>query len=180
MPNKKQSKRENIIALISCGFTDSEIADTLHISAQSGYIRKVRRSLAESAPEESTQEQDKPALTPERYYNAVIKHNGTKEDLAAILGVCRKTLYTFEHDAQMKNRLARYMRVRGMSLEEIAGQIGTKVSTLEKMGVDKVPTLDGIKGQMEIALEPLADIAQWDNEAATLFYRLQDALKRLK
>ena len=180
MSNKSKSKKQSIIELISCGFTDSEIADTLHISAQSGYIRKLRRSLAESSPEESTQEQDKPKLTPERYYNAVMKHNGTKDVLAAILGVCRKTLYTFEHSAQMKNRLARYMRVRGMSLEVIAGQIGTKVSTLEKMGLDKLPTLDGIKIQMEIALEPLADIAQWDNEAASLFYRLQDALKRLK
>ena len=60
MSNKKQSKRENIIALISCGFTDTEIADTLHISAQSGYIRKVRRSLAESVPEESSQDSGKP------------------------------------------------------------------------------------------------------------------------
>lgn len=122
MSNKIKSKRQSIIELISYGFTDSEIADTLHISAQSG----------------------------------------------------------FEHSAQMKNRLARYMRVRGMSLEVIARQIGTKVSTLEKMGLDKLPTLDGIKIQMEIALEPLADIAQWDNEAASLFYRLQDALKCLK
>ena len=180
MSNKKQSKRENVIALISCGFTDSEIADTLHISAQSGYIRKVRRSLAESAPEESSQDSGKPKLTPEHYYNAVMKHNGTKDELAAILGVCRKTLYTFEQNTQMKKRLACYMKVRGMSLEDIARQIGTKVSTLEKMGLDTLPTIDNIKVQMETALEPLADVAQWDNKAAALFYRLQDALKRLK
>ncbi len=175
MSNKKISLFERIKELVLLGYDNGEIAEALNISNESKYIQRVRRSL-----KKSTKEQDKPKLTPERYYNAVMKHNGTKDDLAAILGVCRKTLYTFEHSAQMKNRLARYMRVRGMSLEVIAGQIGTKVSTLEKMGLDKLPTLDGIKIQMEIALEPLADIAQWDNEAASLFYRLQDALKRLK
>lgn len=95
MSNKKQSKRENIIALISCGFTDTEIADTLHISAQSGYIRKVRRSLAESVPEESSQDSGKPKLTPERYYNAIMKPHATKEELAAELGGKQTNLALF-------------------------------------------------------------------------------------
>lgn len=175
MSNRKTTLSERIEELVLLGYDNKDIAEALNISNKSKYIQRVRRSL-----KEPTQEQDKLKLTPERYYNAVIKHNGTKDDLAAILGVCRKTLYTFEQNTQMKKRLTCYMRVRGMSLEDIARQIGTKVSTLEKMGLDKLPTLDGIKIQMEIALEPLADVAQWDNEAASLFYRLQDALKRLK
>lgn len=180
MSNKTKTKRQSIIELISCGFTDSEIADTLHISAQSGYIRKVRRSLAESASEESTQKQDKPKLTPERYYNAVMKHNGTKDDLASALGVARMTLHRFEQDTEMKKRLARYMRVRGMGLERIAAQLGTKISILEEMGIDRLPTLDGIRAQIEMALEPLADVAQWDEDVAAIYYQWEKASERLK
>lgn len=180
MPKKSQSKRDSVKALIACGLTDSEIAETLHISAKSGYIRKIRREIADTSCNNEIPKDERPKLTPETYYNAMKKNNGTKDDLAAALGVCRKTLYTFEHDNQMKLRLARYMRVRGMGLERIAAQLGTKISVLEKMGIDRLPTLDGIKAQIEIALEPLADVAQWDEDVAAIYYQWEKASERLK
>lgn len=180
MPKKSQSKRDSVKALIACGLTNSEIAETLHISAKSGYIRKIRREIADTSCNNEIPKDERPKLTPETYYNAMKKNNGTKDDLAAVLGVCRKTLYTFEHDNQMKLRLARYMRVRGMGLERIAAQLGTKISVLEKMGIDRLPTLDGIKAQIEIALEPLADVAQWDEDVAAIYYQWEKASERLK
>lgn len=180
MLKNSQSKRESIKALIACGLTDSEIAETLRLSAKSGYIRKIRREIADTSCNNEIPTDERSKLTPETYYNAMKKNNGTKEDLAAALGVCRKTLYTFEHDNQMKLRLARYMRVRGMGLERIAAQLGTKISVLEKMGIDRLPTLDGIKAQIEIALEPLADVAQWDEDVAAIYYQWEKASERLK
>ena len=180
MPKKYQSKRGSVKALIACGLTDSEIAETLHISAKSGYIRKIRRETAETSCNNETSKDENPKLTPETYYNAMKKNNGTKEDLAAALGVARMTLHRFEQDTEMKKRLARYMRVRGMGLERIAAQLGTKISILEKMGIDRLPTLDGIKAQIEMALEPLADVAQWDEDVAAIYYQWEKASERLK
>lgn len=180
MAKNPKSKRESIKALIACGFTDSEISDTLRISAKSGYIRKIRREMADTSCNNETSTDEKQRLTPETYYNAMKKNNGTKEDLAAALGVARMTLHRFEQDTEMKIRLARYMRVRGMGLERIAAQLGTKISILEEMGIDRLPTLDGIKAQIEMALEPLADVAQWDEEVAALYYQWEKASERLK
>ena len=180
MSNKKQSKRENIIALISCGFTDTEIADTLHISAQSGYIRKVRRSLAESVPEESSQDSGKPKLTPERYYNAVMKHNGTKEELAAELGVSKRTLHYFEADSEIKKRVAEFMYMDGMSIDEISARLVTRKSALEEMGIISLPTLPEIKKQLEQILDRYQDAAEWDSRAAAKYYHLKNIFDRLK
>lgn len=180
MSNKKQSKRENIIALISCGFTDTEIADTLHISAQSGYIRKLRRSLAESSPEESTQEQDKPKLTPERYYNAIMKPHATKEELAAELGVSKRTLHYFEADSEIKKRVAEFMYMDGMSIDEISARLVTRKSALEEMGIISLPTLPEIKKQLEQILDRYQDAAEWDSRAAAKYYHLKNIFDRLK
>lgn len=176
MSKNSQSKRDSVKALIACGLTDSEIAETLCLSTKSGYIRKIRREIADNL----CNNDKRPKLTPETYYNAMKKNNGTKEDLAAALGVARMTLHRFEQDTEMKKRLARYMRVRGMGLERIAAQLGTKISILEEMGIDRLPTLDGIKAQIEIALEPLADVAQWDEDVAAIYYQWEKASERLK
>lgn len=180
MPKKFQSKRDSIKALISYGFTDSDIASTLHLSEQSGYIRKIRREVANAASGNEHPKSNKPKLTPELYYNAMKKNNETKESLANDLGVSRMTLHRFEQDSEMKKRLARYLRVRGMSIAKIAEQICTKISTLEEMGIDKLPTLESIKMQIGVALEPLADVAQWDDEVAALFYQWKSVSERLK
>ena len=180
MSNKKQSKRENIIALISCGFTDTEIADTLHISAQSGYIRKVRRSLAESVPEESSQDSGKPKLTPERYYNAIMKPHATKEELAAELGVSNRTLHYFEADSEIKKRVAEFMYMDGMSIDEISARLVTRKSALEEMGIISLPTLPEIKKQLEQILDRYQDAAEWDSRAAAKYYHLKNIFDRLK
>ena len=152
MSNKKQSKRENIIALISCGFTDTEIADTLHISAQSGYIRKVRRSLAESVPDE----------------------------WGAELGVSKRTLHYFEADSEIKKRVAEFMYMDGMSIDEISARLVTRKSALEEMGIISLPTLPEIKKQLEQILDRYQDAAEWDSRAAAKYYHLKNIFDRLK
>lgn len=181
--SKDSSTVECIKELISYGYTNKEISDTLKLSVNSGYIRRLRREIAKASQNDGTsieESQERPKLTPERYYNAMKKHNGTKDNLAALLGISRMTLYNFERDSEMKKRLARYMRVRGMSLKAIASQLGTKISILKEMEIDRLPTLDSIKDQINIALEPLADVAQWDNEAETLYYLWKKASERIK
>ena len=61
--NKRQNK-ESIIELIKGGFSDTEIAETLRISTQSGYIRKIRRELNDpnTNNEQSGTEPDKLTL----------------------------------------------------------------------------------------------------------------------
>lgn len=179
MSNNNKSKRQSIIELISCGFTDSEIADTLHLSAHSGYIRKVRRSLA-PAPEESTQEQDKPKLTPERYYNAIMKPHTSKEELAAELGISKRTLHYFEADGEIKRRVAEFMYMDGMGIDEIAARLVTRKSTLEEMGITSLPTLPEIKKQLEQILERYKDAAEWGNGTAAKYYHLKNIFDRLK
>ena len=168
------SNRDRIIEFVKLGFSDVEIADTLKISASSGYIRRVRRSLSDNAG------QSTPRLTPERYYNAMKQHNGTKEELAAALGISRMGLHKFEQNTEMKKRLAEYLYMRGMSVEEIAAQIGAKISTLEEMGLKELPTIPNLKKQFERILLRYEDAATWDTEIAAEYFKLKSAYDKLK
>ncbi len=173
------SKRDRIIELIKVGLSDTEIAGIVKISASSGYIRRVRRSLSENAGQ-SSPGQSTPKLTPERYYNAMKQNNGTKEELAAALGISRMGLHKFEQNSEMKKRLAEYLYMRGMSVEEIATQIGAKISALEGMGLKELPTIPNLKKQFERVLLRYEDAATWDTEIATEYYKLKSAYDKLK
>lgn len=174
--DKKVTLFERIKEFVLLGYDNNEIAEALNISNKSKYIQRVRRIVSQYSDNASTALL---TLTPQRYYNAIKTHNGTKEELAAKLGVSRMTLHRFEQDSNIKTRLASYMRVRGMSLEKIASTIGTKISVLEKMGLDTMPNVIEIKRQIEIVLKPLADVAQWDAETTTLYYTLKSTLDKL-
>lgn len=179
MPDKTMSKRDRIIEFIKVGLSDIEIAEIVKISASSGYIRRVRRSLSDNAGQ-STPGQSTPKLTPERYYNAMKQNDGTKEELAAALGISRMGLHKFEQNTEMKKRLAEYLYMRGMSVEEIAAQIGAKITALEEMGLKELPTIPNLKKQFERVLLRYEDAATWDTEIAAEYYKLKSAYDKLK
>lgn len=135
-----------------------------------GYIRKVRRGLGYSKQRISTGE----------YYKAIKNNTGTKEELAAKLGVSERTLNYFERDNEIKKQVAQYLRAKGMGLHSIAEKMGTSISILKEMGIDRLPDVHTVKDQIETLTQIFEIIAQWDAEAATLFYQWKKALDRLK
>lgn len=175
MSNKKISLFERIKELVLLGYDNGEIAEALNISNESKYIQRVRRSL-----KKSTKEQDKPKLTPERYYNAIMKPHATKEELAAELGVSKRTLHYFEADSEIKKRVAEFMYMDGMSIDEISARLVTRKSALEEMGIISLPTLPEIKKQLEQILDRYQDAAEWDSRAAAKYYHLKNIFDRLK
>lgn len=174
---KKDTLFERIKELISLGFDNNDIAEILHISVQSSYIRRVRRIVSEHSDNATTVLL---TLTPKRYYQAIKNHNGTKEELAAKLGVSRMTLHNFEKATGLNKKLAEYLYLSGMSISRIAKTLGTKESTLKKMGLTEVPTISNIKTQMELALQILGNVSELDEDIARQCYGLQRIFDKLK
>ena len=102
---------ERIKEFVLLGYDNNEIAETLNISSNSGYIRKVRREI--TRPTETPSKS--PAVTPKKYYKLMKENKGTKEELAAELGVARMTLHRFEKTSGSNQKLAEYLYLRGMS-----------------------------------------------------------------
>lgn len=177
---KKTTKFEQIQSLISLGLSNAEIANVLHTTTQNtGYIRKVRRMLNQH-PDPDTRTTALLTLTPKRYYKAIWKHDGTKEELAAKLGVSRMTLNKYEKATGINKQLAEYLHIQGMSINEIARILGTKVSTLKNMGLAELPTLSGIKKQMERALSTLGNVANLEERIAIEYDLTQKAYDKFK
>lgn len=177
--NKRQNK-ESIIELINGGFSDTEIAEILRISTQSGYIRKIRRELnnPNTNNEQSGTEPDK--LTPEIYFNAIMNHNGTKEELANKLRVSRMTLHNFERKTDILYKISRYLKIQGYSVQHIAKKLGVKQSTLLDFNLDRLPNIPTLKIQLDLLLDTLQDVAQWNEQITPLYYQWKSIAERLK
>ena len=164
----KTTKKQRIINLINLGKSNAEIMEFLPVS--DGYIRKVRRGLGYSTQR----------ISPEKYYKAIKNNTGTKEELAAKLGVSERTLNYFEKNNKIKIQVAQYLRAKGMGLHSIAEKMGTSISILKEMGIDRLPDVRTLIDHIETLTQIFETIAQWDAEAATLFYQWKKALDRLK
>ena len=165
---------ERIKEFVLLGYDNNEIAETLNISSNSGYIRKVRREI--TRPTETPSKS--PAVTPKKYYKLMKENKGTKEELAAELGVARMTLHRFEKTSGSNQKLAEYLYLRGMSIGQIATTLGAKESTINDMKLESLPTLDGIREQMKQALEILKKASIFDDEIEAQFYGLQRAFDK--
>lgn len=163
------NKKQRIIYFINHGYSNREIA-TVIPDVSERYIRKIRSDIGASTRK----------ISPKEYYQAIMNNTDTKEHLAAELGVSKRTLCRFEGDNETKKQIAGYMRIKGMGLRAIAEKMGTNICTLKGMGIDKLPNINVIKYQINSALEILKIIAQWDDEAATLFYQWKRASEHIK
>lgn len=168
---------ERIKELVLLGYDNNQIAEYLNISPNSGYIRRVRRVVSQFPDNATTVLL---TLTKKRYYGAIKNHNGTKEELAAELGVSRMTLHNFEKATGINIKLAKYLYVCGASISQIAKTLGTKESTLKKMGLEALPTLNGIKELMKTALDILGDVSELDEDIAVKCYSLNKIFDKLK
>lgn len=177
MATKKDTLFERIKAFVLLGYANDEIAESLKISNKSKYIQRVRRVVSQYPDNATT---ILLTLTPKRYYNAIKNHNGTKEELAAKLGVSRMTLHNFEKATGLNKKLAEYLYLRGMKMSQIARTLGTKESTLKKMGLEELPTLNGIKEQMGRALQILDNVSDLDEEIAIKRYSLNKIFDKVK
>ena len=166
--NATTPKKQVITNLINLGKSNAEIMKILPVS--NGYIYRIRRNLGYSTQR----------ISPEKYFKAITNNTGTKEELADELGVSRRTLYYFERDNKTKKEVAQYLRAKGMGLHSIAEKMNLNISTLKDMGIDKVPTVHTVKNQIEALTQIFEIIAQWDAEAATLYYKCKKALNNLK
>ena len=156
------------------GYDNNEIAETLNISSNSGYIRRVRREI--TRPTETPSKS--PAITPKKYYKLMKENKGSKEELAAELGVSRRTLHRFEESTEANQKFAEYLYLRGMSIGQIATTLRAKESTIKDMKLEDLPTLDGIREQMRQALEILQKASIFDDEIEAQYYGLQRVIDK--
>lgn len=173
---KKSTQFERIKGFVLLGYTNEEIAEILNISNKSKYIQRVRREVTK--PTETPSKS--PLITHKKYYKAMKGNKGSKEELAAELGVARMTLHRFEKSTEANKKLAQYLYLRGTSISRIATLLGTKESTIKEMGLENLPTEDGIKEQIRQVLEVLKDASIFDDEIEAQFYEWQRLYDKLK
>lgn len=160
--------KEQIIELHKTGFSCSEIAEHIGVTVQ--YVRKIIAACANALSMELT----------ERNYIAAIKHGfESKEEVAAHFGVSYRTLKRFEESTGINQRLAKYLYVQGKTEDEITALLHTKTSVLEIHKAGTLPTIAGIKSDLETVLEVLKEYAQIDDEAQSQYYALKRICEKL-
>lgn len=171
---------ERIKEFVLMGYDNNQIAEYLNISPDSGYIRRVRRAVNREKTKPTETPSKSPLITHKKYYKAMKGNKGSKEELAAELGVARMTLHRFEKSTDANKKLAQYLYLRGTSISRIATLLGTKESTIKEMGLENLPTEDGIKEQIRQVLEVLKDASIFDDEIEAQFYEWQRLYDKIK
>ena len=150
-----------IIELYKTNLSTSEIAGQLGITER--YVRKIIAAYGNTLSTKLT----------ERNYIAAIKHGfESKEELAAHFGVSRMTMQRFEEKTGIKQKIARYLHIHGKTEKEITTILKTKTSRLNIHAAGTLPTIAGIKSELETVLEILKEYAQIDDEVQTQYYTL--------
>lgn len=162
------NKKYIIIELYKTGFSNSEISEQVGVNER--YVRKI---IADSGNNLKTE------LT-ERNYIAAIKHGfESKEEFAAHFGASRMTIQRFEERTGIKQKIARYLHIQGKTASEITAILNTKTSSLKIYEAETLPTIAGIKSDLETVLRVLRESAQIDDEAQTQYYALKRICEKL-
>lgn len=162
------NKKYIIIELYKTGFSASEIAEQLGVTGK--YVRKIIATYDNMLSKELT----------ERNYIAAIKHGfESKEELAAYFGVSCRTLQRFEEATGINQKLAKYLYIQGKTEEEITVVLNTKTSRLKIHEAGTLPTIAGIKSDLETVLGILKEYAQIDDEAQSQYYALKRICEKL-
>ena len=160
--------KEQIIELHKIGFSNSAIAEQIGVTVR--YVRKITKTCANALTTELT----------EKNYITAVKHGfESKEELATYFGVSRMTLQRFEEKTGVKQRLAKYFYVLGKTEDEITALLHTKTSVLGIHQTGTLPTIAGIKTDLETVLEVLKEYAQIDDEAQPQYYALRRICEKL-
>ncbi len=162
------NKKYIIIELYKTGLSTSEITEQLGVTKK--YACKIIATYNNTLSKELT----------ERKYIAAVKHGfESKEELAAYFDVSCRTLQRFEEATGIKQKLAKYLYIQGKTEEEITVILNTKTSRLKIHEAGTLPTIAGIKSDLETVLDILKEYAQIDNEAQTQYYALKRICEKL-
>ncbi len=154
--------KDRIIELHKIGCPVLEIAE--HVCVTKKYVRKIIKTFAEEVPTDLT----------EKNYVLAIKHGfESKEELSTHFGVSCRTLQRFEEATRIKHKIARYLHIHGKTENEIKTILNTKTSVLKIHQEGTLPTIAGIKSDLEAILGVLKEYAQFDDEAQTQYYTLK-------
>jgi|GEM_PF-3507972 len=160
--------KEQIIELHKAGLSYSEIAKQIGVSMR--YVYKITGTYANNLSTELT----------EKNYITAVKHGfESKEELASHFGVSRMTIQRFEERTGIKQKIARYLHIQGKTASEITAILNTKTSRLKIYEAETLPTIAGIKSDLETALGVLREYAQIDDEAQTQYYALKRICEKL-
>ena len=91
----------------------------------------------------------------------------------------RKNLQRFEEKTGIKQKIARYLHIHGKTEKEITTILKTKTSRLNIHEAGTLPTIAGIKSELETVLEILKEYAQIDDEVQTQYYTLKRICEKL-
>lgn len=157
--------KDIITELYKTGLPASEIAKSIGVTKR--YVNAVisrQKPLSDNLTESN--------------YIAAIKNNSfeSKEKLAAFFGVSRMTLHRFEEKTGIIPKTAKYLYIQGKTEAEITALLHTKTSALK---LQKIPTIAGIKSDLETALEILKDYAQIVGAAQPQYYTLKRIYEKL-
>ena len=157
--------KDIITELYKTGLSASEIAKLAGVT-----IRYVNAVISRQKPLSDN-------LT-ESNYIAAIKNNSfeSKEELAAIFGITYRTLHRFEEKTGIIAKTAKYLYIQGKTEAEITALLHTKTSALR---LHKIPTIAGVKSDLETVLEILKDYAQIVGDAQPQYYTLKRIYEKL-
>ena len=160
--------KDRIIELHKTGFSNSEIAEYVGVTVR--YVRNIIATCVDTLSAELT----------ERNYVKAIKYGfESKEELAAHFGISYRTLKRFEESTGINQRLAKYLYVQGKTDGEITTLLHTKTSVLNIHEAGTLPTIAGVKSDLETVLVILKEYAQIDDEAQSQYYSLKRIYERL-
>lgn len=161
-----RTKKEIIINLYKIGLSNKKIAEMTNVTEI--YVRKIIKIV------------NTPKILTEKNYITTIKYGiKSKEELASYFGVSRMTVQRFEEKTRIKQKIARYLYIHGKTEKEIAALLKTKTSGLKIHEAGTLPTITGIKLDLETILGVLKEYAQIDDEVQSQYYALKRICEKL-
>lgn len=156
------TNKERIIEL-SKHFDPIEVAEMCNVSA--GYVYRV---LREHHPK---------TLTLTNYLNALQKGITNKEDLAALFGVDRTTIYRFEQKHMAKETVGKILYIINGDIDEAKK---TQALTNEEAAeLPQLPTLPKVIGELQQMLTFVEKYKELTSFHAELHQKISAALKEL-
>lgn len=156
------TNKERIIELSKC-FNTNEIAEMCNVSVS--YVCRVLR-----------QHQPK-TLTLINYLEAIDHGITNKSELAALFGVCYRTLSRFEQKNMTKENLGQMLYIESGKFEEI--KTALNLTNQESAELSTLPTLPGVVSELNQMIAALKKYKNATPRHAELYRKLNLAIKAL-
>ena len=159
-----RTKKEIIINLYKIGLSNKKIAEMTNVTER--YVRKIIQIV------------NTPKILTEKNYITTIKYGiKSKEELASYFGVSRMTLYRFEETTGINKKLLRCLYTEGKTLEKITSLLNTKITETEINHLKTLPTIAGIKGDIQKVMNVLLECVPYDTSIEKTYNKLKRIYK---